>query len=356
MKVLFIFYLPSGGVETLNRLRCRALNQAGIEAHVLYFNSGSTPGYHTELPVCISNDDAVIKSLLEAQRYDAIVVTSDFITLQRLRSLGYTGILLYESQGLGVRSEAEKIIREAVPYLQLYCNAALLPPTEHLMELFINVCPWLHRYVISNIVDSDTFRYTPGAKPVDPVLGWVGRLEPNKNWAEYLEIAAIVRRSKPNLHLWMFHDPTLARDPYKQQFDDKVDALGLRDRLIEYSNIPNTVMPSYYSAIADSGGLLLSTSMMEGFGYAVAEALLCTCPVLSTDSDGVRSFIRHNETGKFYPLGHAEQGAAEALALMDDLALRDTIRTQGRQHMSTSFAPQRYAQSFREMMNSFGIF
>lgn len=356
MKVLFTFYVPSGGVETLNKLRGESLQRSGIECHVLYLMPGSGGHTDTAFPTFIGSSDKEITELLRSNAYDAIIVTSDFGLLERLRTLGYRGILIYEAQGLGTRREAEEIIRIAVPYLQSFCNAILIPPTDHLMELFMKICPWMQRFVIPNIVDVDTFMHIPNDPPIDPVIAWVGRLETNKNWEEYLEIAARLRKHKPNLHLWMFHDPSLATPGEQDKFDAKLKQLGLHDRLSVFTNIPNHVMPVYYSSIVNSGGFLLSTSITEGFGYAVAEAVCCTCPVLSTDSDGVRSFITHNLTGKFYSLGDVDSAVKEALELMNDTILRERIRKEGRAHMLSSFGSGKYSQSFREMMNYFSIF
>lgn len=356
MKVLFTFYVPSGGVETLNKLRCESLQRSGIESHTLYLRPGSGSRNTPNFPVFITSDDTEIKALLDTEQYDAIIVTSDYLMLERLRRLGYGGILIYESQGLGNKSDAEYMILSAVPNLRSYCNAVLIPPTAHLLELFITHCPWLHRYVIPNIVDVNSFRPVPGEPPRDPVIAWVGRLESNKNWSEYLTIAAQIRLSKPDLHLWMFHDPELATEEEKLKFNDQLLRLGLNDRLNVFTNVPNHVMPVYYSSIAGSGGFLLSSSMMEGFGYAVAEAICCTCPVLSTDSDGVKSFIVHNVSGKFYPLGDVQTAVNEGLELMDNLPLRNRIREQGRELMVSRYGSGSYAHSFREMLNSFAIF
>lgn len=356
MKILFTFYVPSGGVETLNKLRGENLQKNGIECHVLYLRPGSGGHNTVNFPVFITSQDQDIKALLDTHHYDAIVVTSDYYLTGRLRRLGYNGVLLYEAQGLGARSVARYVITEAIPYLQAHCNAVLIPPTDHLLELFIELCPWLQRYVIPNLVDVHTFQHIPGEVPADPVIAWIGRLEANKNWSEYLKIAHHLRKRKPNLHLWMFHDPSLAKDDQLKQFNTVLNNLELNDRLSVFTNMPNHVMPVYYSSIGDSGGFLLSSSYTEGFGYAVAEAVCCSCPVLSTDSDGVRSFITHNITGKFYPIGNVEAAVNEALELMDNIPLRAAIRQQGRQHMVSHFGSDNYAHSFREMMNSFSIF
>lgn len=355
MKVLFTFYVASGGVETLNRLRGDCLQKSGIEAHFLYLMPG-TGDQPASSPVFCTSSEEDIRQLIESQEYDAIVVTSDYELTERLRGFGFGGVLLYECQGLGTRTEAEAWITAASPYLRAHCDGVLIPPTDHLFELFASLCPWLKRYVISNILDAETFTYIPGAAPADPVIAWVGRLEPNKNWREFLEISALIRKSKPNLHLWMFQDPALATETERQAFHSALRRTGMQDRLIVNTQIPNKTMPFYYSRVADSGGFLLSTSITEGFGYAVAEAMLCSCPVLSTDSDGVRSFIVHNVTGKFYPLGNIEAGAREGLELMNNLPLRSALAAGGRSSLSSRFTPELYAQSFRLVMNAYAIF
>ncbi|ASA23892.1 glycosyltransferase family 4 protein [Paenibacillus donghaensis] len=355
MKVLFTFYLPSGGVETLNKLRCESLQRSGIESHVLYLADTASRNM-TTVPVFIRSRDDELTELLHTQHYDAIVVTSDFLLTERLRRLGYNGIIIYEAQGLGTRSDAERLVLEALPFLHSYCNAVLIPPTDHLLELFLRASPWLNRYVIPNIVDVETFQPVQVETPPDPVIAWIGRLEVNKNWREYLQVVKLLRCSKPDLHLWMFHDPLLAAEGQTLEFEYELEASGLADRLNVFTNIPNALMPGFYSSIAASGGFLLSTSITEGFGYAVAEAVCCTCPVLSTDSDGVRSFIVHDVSGKFYPLGNPEAAVQQALELMDNMPLRNLICQQGRALMVSRFGSEQYAQSFRAMMNSFSIF
>lgn len=104
------------------------------------------------------------------------------------------------------------------------------------------------------------------------------------------------------------------------------------------------------SIIGDSGGLLLSTSILEGFGYAVAEAMLCRCPVLTTDSDGIRRLVIHNYTGKIYQRGQLDEAVNAALSLMHDPLLREEIRGNGERHIQTNLSSELYADRFLQMI------
>ncbi|MNC28157.1 putative poly(glycerol-phosphate) alpha-glucosyltransferase [compost metagenome] len=216
--------------------------------------------------------------------------------------------------------------------------------------------PDLPRFIFPNLLDMDLFHYMPNDPPPHPIIAWAGRLEPNKNWLHYLAISNGIIQRFPSAQLWMFLDTLLYVPEDKEYFQAAVTELGLGPKLLLLDNVSNPIMPVYFSLIGDSGGLLLSTSLLEGFGYAVAEAISCRCPVLSSDSDGVRLSIRHNVTGKLYPQGDIDQAVKDALDLMENRILREEIRSEGVKHIASVLAPERYATSFREVMNALGIF
>ena len=99
-------------------------------------------------------------------------------------------------------------------------------------------------------------------------------------------------------------------------------------------------------------GTFLSTSILEGFGYAVAEAMLCRCPVLTTDSDGIRRFLVHDQTGKLYPRTDIGKAFAEAHSLVADLPLRKSIIANAERHIKAHFSCEKYAMNFIGMLKS----
>lgn len=355
MKILFTFFVPSGGVETLNRMRARVLRECGVEAHLLYTQPGTGLQNIGDIPVYVTNVDEEIRSIVETQQFDAVINTSDFLMSYRLRQIGYKGPILFEGQGFGTWKDAYLTILEGEPYIRYCTQGILMPPTAHLLELFELLCPGVPRYVFPNMVDTRQFRRVETYTPKEPIIAWIGRLEPNKNWSEFLQICHVLLQTKPDMSIWMFTDETLATPSERMQFEQTVQNLGLTPHLKCLHSVPYQEMPYKYSLVGRSGGLLLSTSKMEGFGYAIGEAMACFCPVLSTDSDGVRAFIIPEATGRFYSLGNIGQAAAAAAELMDNPPLRERLCQAAYQHLLANLSPEAYASAFLNTMRSLGL-
>ena len=334
MKLLFSFYMPSGGMGTLNRIRRDAFHMLGHDCRLLYTTQHQEP------------DDIYLTKLFERETFDLVTVSSDYTLLEKIRKSGYTGPLIYEVQGYGPPDEGEKVMVSAKRFIETYADAVLYPRTGHLSRLFRQHIPSLPHYSFDNPLDSVTMRYRKYPPKQFPIIGWVGRIEYNKNWMELLELVSRLVPVYPELSVWMFGDAKLDNQWERSQFNARVKALGLTRHMIRHSNVPNDLMADYYSIIGDSGGFLCSTSILEGFGYAVCEAMLCRCPVLSSSSDGVNRMITHKKTGMLYPSGDTDIAYQMARTLMEDLPLRQRIRRAGMLHIRSRFRPERYVDSF----------
>ncbi|SFI72011.1 Glycosyl transferases group 1 [Paenibacillus sp. UNC496MF] len=351
MKILFAFFTPSGGMETLNRVRCKALRKIGAECHLLYTHDGEGLKNIWDIPTFVLRTDAEFRWLIESQRYDAVIVCTDDKMLRTMRRIGYAGPLVFELQGLGQPETAHAFMAGAAAGIRQTADALLIPRTSHLETLLATYLQGMPYFTFDNPLETEEFAYVPYPPKPFPIVGWVGRLEPNKNWREFLLIGSRILAHNPDACLWMFGDATLNVPGEKEEFDRWVGGLRLQDKVMALSNIPHAQVADYLSVIGDSGGFLCSTSVLEGFGYAVAEAMLCRCPVLTTHSDGVNRFVIHNRTGKLYPLGNIDAAFAEAKSLMTDAALRSAIRNQAEMHIRHHFSAERYTTYFMSMLN-----
>lgn len=350
MKILFTFYNPSGGMQTLNRVRCQALYTRGVECHLLYTHHGKGQQNIRNIPTHITNSDGEIRDLLAREAFDLIVVCTDIYLAERIRAFGYKRPLIFEVQGLGTLNEAEQVIESFSERIHRLIDGLLYPETAHLQTLLQSRFPSIPQYCFDDPVDCVTFGYSNYPAKQYPIIGWVGRIQTNKNWREFLQIGQRLLAIHPELYLWIFQDDTLFEPDQKESFEQFIAETGISSRLISYSNIPHELMADYMSIIGDSGGLLLSTSILEGFGYAVAEAMLCRCPVLTTDSDGIRRLVIHNHTGKIYQRGQLDEAVNAALSLMHDPLLREEIRGNGERHIRTNLSSELYADRFLQML------
>ena len=356
MNVLFVYYVPSGGVETLNRQRSAALKHENINCHFLYYRKERDLVNDHDAPTFITNDDNQIKEILAHGSYSMIVIISDYEAIKRFRDFGYKGPIVLEIQGYGPKHVARAELTKAVPFVTAYGNGLLNPKTPHIASLFEELFPITPKFQFNNCFDSKRFSYQPLPKKEHPIIAWIGRMEDNKNWREFLQIGRkALNEINPNIQLYMFEDPTLSTPQERTNFQQLVGTLQLGKHLTLLPNIPNHKMAEYFSIIGDSGGFLCSTSKVEGAPYAVLEAMSCRCPILTTDSDGVRSSIIHNNTGKYYTLGNIDEAIKEAKDLMYNVQRREAIRSNALHHLVTNFGPKLYAKNFKKMITNLGV-
>lgn len=355
MKVLFVFILPSGGVDTLNRTRVKALAARGIEGHLLYFQPGSGSGNISGIPVYYTKDPETIRGIFQQGDYAALVVVSFYYELELFRVLGFDRPIVFEIQGFGPPEQARQAMIEAAPYLNAYADALLYPHTPHIGAILNELYPHKRKFAFHNPFDAEAFAYRPDETHPRPILAWIGRLEDNKNWRDFLRIAARIAREEPSVELWMIEDPHLAVPGEREQLAALAAELGVADRIRPAHAVPHAAMPGVLSRIGNSGGLLIMTSKSEGAPYAALEALNCLCPVVTSDSGGVRSAIIDGATGLYYAHGDIEGAATAALSLMRDGVLRQRMIQHGLEHVRHTFSMSLYADHFADMLRELGV-
>jgi len=358
MEIWFMFVVPSGGMHTLNCERIPALTKAGIRCRLIYFQQGigSTQSV-MPCPVHYANKPEEFKELLRQHPPSAIVVSSWYMQVGTLREIGYAGPIIFEIQGLGLPHKAREEMSNMYGFIQPHATAVLHPGSPLITGLLSVMLPHKVSYVIPNPINADVFHYR--SKPLNHklpmVLIWIGRVEPNKNWSEFLLIAHELVKRGENPELWMFEDPTLSEPKDRLAMSSAIHALGLLNRVRLLPNVPRMQMAEYFSAAADSGGALLMTSLSEGAPYAALEAMICRCPIVTSDNDGIRTMVDNGVHGIYYNLGDIAGAANAVQNLRHDTNLRSAIVSQAEQRVRSEFQPARYAAAFRIMLNHLGV-
>jgi len=148
------------------------------------------------------------------------------------------------------------------------------------------------------------FRGPRATRPLAPVIGCVGRLEPRKGQLELVQAFAELRKTVPGARLELI-GPVADHD-YARQLDAAIGRLGL------------ATATDVAGRVADVAGrvrdwdLLVSMSHDEGQGLAVLEAMALGVPVVAKPVAGINDFLRPGVTG-FTVQGTSPRRAAAAI-------------------------------------------
>jgi len=182
--------------------------------------------------------------------------------------------------------------------------------------------------VIRNGVDSETFRPRTDTRADDAlVVGYVGRLSPEKNPALFVRVAARLRAQGARARFVVIGD-----GPLRGELEALADALAIRDA-ITFAGVCDD-MPARYRGL----DLLLLTSWHEGTPLAVLEAMASGVPVAATDVGGVAELIVAGSTGCLAPPGDEVRLAELAYALLQDRATLGQLGRAARERVRTHFS------------------
>ena len=172
-------------------------------------------------------------------------------------------------------------------------------------------------------VDTELFRPMPQveakrllALPPDPLLLYVGRLQPIKGLETLLD--AMTALDGAAQLLIVGGDQDEPENGHADYLRERVSVLGLRERVsflgaqpqerlrLFYAAADATVMPSYY----------------ESFGMVALEAMACGSPVIASRVGGLTTTVRDGVTGFLVPEGDAGALAERVALLLEDRGRR----------------------------------
>lgn len=208
--------------------------------------------------------------------------------------------------------------------------------------------------VINNSIDVSALQEAASSEPDDafaevikglprPLVISVGRL----NWQKAFDLLIeafcdLPESSRGSLII-------LGEGEKEQELKELVRLLGMEDRIHFPGFVKN---PWWYMAQSD---LFVSSSVWEGFGLVLAEAMACGVPVVSTDSPGPAEVIEHGASGLLVEPGNRAALCAAMCRCLDDEDLRNVLRTGGLQRVGR-FLPEtthsKYINLIEEVLSS----
>ena len=260
-----------------------------------------------------------------------------------------TWLILSEHASLGARVGRD-LRRRALPMLAraLYPHADRIHAVSHGVAQDLGrvacLCQDRIQVIYNPIVAETLFRqaeeplehpwFAPGAPPV--VLG-VGRLVPEKAFSVLLDAFRIVREMDVDARLVI-----LGEGPERKQLESKAEALGLANHVLFPGFVAN---PFQWMRRA---GVLVLSSMYEGFGNVVVEAMALGTPVVSTDCPGgPREILEGGRWGELVPVGDSR---VMAEAIVRTLTHRAASRLEGARRRAMEFSVENIVDQYLQSL------
>jgi glycosyltransferase involved in cell wall biosynthesis len=213
--------------------------------------------------------------------------------------------------------------------------------------------PSEHIVVVNNFVDPTVFRRAdaaPGRRFSAPPILWVGKISPDKNWDDGLDVLRLLSARANFVPIVVTGGA--AEPPAAMAFLNRVSTLGLLEQLSWIHNVPHAEMPNLFNAAAAAGGVMLSTSKFESFGLAALEAMSCGLPVVAAGVGGLTE-IFHGLEDCLFELGDNRRAAEMILALLTDPANHAAISAR-MSRRAVSFDGERIVSSYAELLGKRG--
>lgn len=175
------------------------------------------------------------------------------------------------------------------------------------------------------VPDPASVRRRWGLAPDAYVMGYVGRLAPEKNLHTVLHAAARVMAADPNARFLMVGDG--AERGCLQQ---RVEELGLADRVVFTGAVDREQVPHYQAAL----DVFMTASLSETQPLAYTEAMAVGTPVVAVRAPGAQDMIEDGVNGLLCEPEEGPEGLAGLVQrLRQEPGLCEAIRARGREHV-----------------------
>jgi glycosyltransferase involved in cell wall biosynthesis len=265
-----------------------------------------------------------VEELIEDRRIDAVVGGMAFSWVSATRAARRKRIPVIWRVGGMELSGVERLI------LPLWARRnppdAVICNSEGVRDMFAPLIP-AAAYVVRNGVDTSLFspparpQRTPGAPPV---IGFAGRLVPQKRPEDFLAMAARIAVRHPAARFVIAGEGSRRPDYEKMAVE-----LGVAPRVRFLGMVKD--MTSFYA----SCDLLVLPSRSEGCPNIVLEAMAMRLPVVASDTIATREVVTHLRDGFLFPVGNIDkmcETVEEALSAPDlraAMAARALRKVQG---------------------------
>ncbi len=347
VKILFVYqFCTLGGVETVLRNRLLEFHKKGIYPEVvfLYDLGGSKifEGFKNVRYGCSENE---LARIIVEGNFDFVIPIDTPQVYPALGKSRFKGIVVTEVHTNNL---------DNLRYLSNIGETetkAIITPSRFEKELIYKEIKGFEKnrisiYIVPNPINLEHFQFKePKFKPNQKIIGWVGRLEKEKNWIHFLEIASFLSKKRDDL-VFLVIGGYYAEEAMKRDFLAAVKRVDLVDHLKWVPYLQYERMPGVYSLMGVSGGCLVPTSVLEPFGMTAIEAMACQCPVVAARVGGFQEIIEEGKNGLLFEVNNTVEALSKIETVIDDTSQRARFIENGCLTVNETYSSERVVNKY----------
>ena len=206
--------------------------------------------------------------------------------------------------------------------------------------------------LIQNAIDLERFSPTCGTRAearkslglpeAGPVVAGVGRLNPQKNFSLFLQVAAAVSARHPGAIFLL-----AGEGPEEQLLRHQAAELGLGDRVRFAGYVADT------RQVYLASDILLMPSLFEGLPMTLLEAMAMGLPVVASELDGIAEVVEDGLDGFLVPSGQARMFSDRVCQLLDSPDLAKRFGTSSSEKVQRQFSAVRLCREVEAVYDRF---
>jgi len=171
-----------------------------------------------------------------------------------------------------------------------------------------------------------------------PVVANVAALVPHKGQRHLVEAAARVVRQLPDARFVIFGEGEL-----KETLERQIASHHLEKHVLLAGFRPDVI------SLCKTIDLFVMSSVTEGLGSALLDAMACGKAIVGTDAGGIPEAVVHGETGLIVPARNDQALADAIVTLLGDPAARARLGAAGRRRVEEHFSAERLVRGVLEV-------
>jgi glycosyltransferase involved in cell wall biosynthesis len=198
--------------------------------------------------------------------------------------------------------------------------------------------------VIYNGIDLDEFGKSSHQQLYQPdngefLIGNSGRLVHQKGQKYLVDLASILSNKGFNFKILIAGDGSL-----KEQLQKYAQEKGVQDKVVFLGFVKDI------RAFMEQLDVFVLTSLWEGFGYVIAEAMACGKPVVAFNNSSNPELVMNDENGFLVPFPDIEMLAKQVETLLNNKDLRRTMGERSVQILNNKFTIDKTVENLEKLL------